>query len=244
MKRIRVVTYNIHHGRGTDGCLSLQRIAEILRESRADLIGLNEVDNRFSARSDYTDQISWLSEHLQMHHVFGAAVSQPSRHPSRHRQYGNGLLSRYPVDGWKNHLFPAESPFAEGRALLEADVRVHDRVVRLFVTHLSLSPWKRRRQIAWMLEKIRNVPSPVILTGDGNMSPARRDGKRSPVCSTMSAIRSARPAPHFRPSAPAFSSIIFSSAAIFGSRRRKFSPGIRWPPIIGRCWPNCNGIYK
>lgn len=42
------MTFNMHHGRGTDGKLSLERIANVIEESKADLIGLNEVDKHFS----------------------------------------------------------------------------------------------------------------------------------------------------------------------------------------------------
>ena len=41
---LRVVTYNIHHGVGVDGKLDLNRIAEVIRAAKADLVALQEVD--------------------------------------------------------------------------------------------------------------------------------------------------------------------------------------------------------
>ncbi|WP_237088696.1 endonuclease/exonuclease/phosphatase family protein [Paenibacillus larvae] len=47
----RVVTFNIHHGRGTDRKLNLDRIAQVIEKSQADVIALNEVDKYFSRRA-------------------------------------------------------------------------------------------------------------------------------------------------------------------------------------------------
>src|SRR5690606_22377831 len=39
----RVATYNIHHARGTDDSVSVERIADVLRSLDADIIALQEV---------------------------------------------------------------------------------------------------------------------------------------------------------------------------------------------------------
>src|SRR5215207_9900780 len=43
--RLTVVTYNIHHGEGTDKKLDLPRIAEVIRRCEPDFVALQEVDN-------------------------------------------------------------------------------------------------------------------------------------------------------------------------------------------------------
>jgi endonuclease/exonuclease/phosphatase (EEP) superfamily protein YafD len=48
---LRVLTYNIHHGVGEDGVLDLERIARVIADSGADVIGLQEVDRHWSART-------------------------------------------------------------------------------------------------------------------------------------------------------------------------------------------------
>ena len=40
VKRIRVLTYNIHRARGLDGQLRLDRIIDVLREVDADIVAL------------------------------------------------------------------------------------------------------------------------------------------------------------------------------------------------------------
>ena len=41
---LRVMTYNIHHAEGLDGKVDLERIANVIRQSNADVIALQEVD--------------------------------------------------------------------------------------------------------------------------------------------------------------------------------------------------------
>ena len=43
---VRIVAYNIKHGRGMDDAVDLERIAHALRRLDADVITLQEVDNR------------------------------------------------------------------------------------------------------------------------------------------------------------------------------------------------------
>src|SRR5690606_29082486 len=66
----RVVTYNIHHGEGTDGRLDLERIAAVLRRLDPDVIALQEVDERVQ-RTGGVDQAATLGELLGMNHAFG-----------------------------------------------------------------------------------------------------------------------------------------------------------------------------
>jgi len=42
--RVRVLTYNIHHGEGTDGKIDLTRIAALIKRLAPDLVALQEVD--------------------------------------------------------------------------------------------------------------------------------------------------------------------------------------------------------
>ena len=42
---LRLLTYNIHHGEGMDEVIDLDRIAELVRRTDADLVTLQEVDS-------------------------------------------------------------------------------------------------------------------------------------------------------------------------------------------------------
>ena len=43
---LRVLTYNIHHGEGTDGKLDLDRIARVIKAAEPDIVALQEVDQK------------------------------------------------------------------------------------------------------------------------------------------------------------------------------------------------------
>jgi endonuclease/exonuclease/phosphatase family metal-dependent hydrolase len=171
---IDVMTFNIHHGRGTDRKLNLERIAQVIQASNADLIGLNEVDRFFSNRSKYIDQVSWLAKYLQMDYAFGETVTLPSPHSLFFRQYGNAFLSRYPILFQENHLLTFRSRIVENRSILEVDVQLPAQVLKIYVTHLSLNPLIHRRQTNFMIEKSLSISSPFIMMGDWNMRPKSR----------------------------------------------------------------------
>ena len=176
--QIKTMTFNIHHGRGIDGKLNLRRIAKVIKESEADLISLNEVDRYFSKRSGYIDQVTWLAEYLKMNPAFGATLTIKSKGNAMYRQYGNALLSRYPIVFEKNHPFAVNRRHFEGRALLEIGIQIHDQRVKVYNTHLSLNPLSRKSQIDFIINKILNEDQPAMILGDFNMKPGSRTWKK------------------------------------------------------------------
>lgn len=174
---ITVLTFNIHHGIGTDRKLDLERIARIIEHCQADVVALNEVDKHFSRRSGYVDQLGWLAERLGMNSVFGYAMSsKPARKTSllHSRQYGNALLSRFPIIGHKNYIFASSALKLEDRALLEASILINGRPIALYVTHLSLIPFVQWKQAHMILQRMKQANLPAILLGDFNAKPHSR----------------------------------------------------------------------
>jgi endonuclease/exonuclease/phosphatase family metal-dependent hydrolase len=168
---IKVMTFNIRYGMGTDRRLDLQRIAEVIRRSGADVVGLNEVDRHFSSRSGFVDQMQFLAQELRMHGAYGAALTFRSRESPGLRQYGNALLSRFPIVSHHNHVMNLYPGIIEGRALLEAQLDIQTRPVHVFVTHLSLNPFIHKRQTGLILRRIASLRHPILLLGDWNMRP-------------------------------------------------------------------------
>lgn len=165
----KIMTFNIHHGRGTDGRLDLARIAELISATGAHMIGLNEVDCCFGKRSDYVDQAAWLAEKLGMDVAFGPAITRAAPLGRKERHYGNALLSRFPITSSTNHRFSFE--WVESRAVLETSIRIGERDVNVYVTHLSIEPYTHRKQTKAILRIVQASRSPVIVLGDWNMSP-------------------------------------------------------------------------
>jgi endonuclease/exonuclease/phosphatase family metal-dependent hydrolase len=172
------MTFNIHHGRGRDKQLDLNRIAELIEGSGADIIGLNEVDKHFSKRSDNIDQISWLAKQLNMQHAFSPSLSLRFKKTSPVRQYGNALLSRYPIVNAKSHLLNILPGIVEGRSILEATLQINEKCLKINVTHLSLNPILHRKQTNFMINQFNNTSDPTIVMGDWNMKPESKDWRK------------------------------------------------------------------
>lgn len=171
MASVTVMTFNIHHGQGTDGVLDLARTARVIRASGADIAGLQEVDRHYGARSDRADQAAGLAALLGWHVAYGANIDLDPPAPGRPRiQYGNAALSRYPIARWENtHLF--RSPGAEQRGLLHAEVDVPGVRLHVYVTHLDpFSETDRTRQAEQAVELV-DENRPAVLLGDFNARP-------------------------------------------------------------------------
>lgn len=84
---LRVLSYNIHHGRGTDNQVDLARIAKVISDSQADLVALQEVDHG-TRRTGGVDQTSELGRLTGMHSQFCKQIDYDDG------EYGQALLSR------------------------------------------------------------------------------------------------------------------------------------------------------
>jgi endonuclease/exonuclease/phosphatase family metal-dependent hydrolase len=169
---LRVASYNIHHGAGTDGALDLERIARVIGAMRADVVGLQEVDRHWSERSDFVDQAAWLSRRLGMRVVYGANLDLDPLQPGQpRRQYGTAILSRYPILSWRNTYLPRFGDH-EQRGLLEAVVTVRGTRVRVADTHLQHNDnLEREAQAARIVELLGPDPRRTVLLGDLNAVP-------------------------------------------------------------------------
>jgi endonuclease/exonuclease/phosphatase family metal-dependent hydrolase len=112
--RIRVLTYNIHHGEGMDGRIDLGRQADVLNRETPDLVALQEVD-RATRRSGGVDQLAELARLTGLAPAFGRAIEFQGG------GYGVGVLSRLPVRALRQRLLPG-SPDREPRTALTVDV--------------------------------------------------------------------------------------------------------------------------
>lgn len=175
-----VATFNIHHGAGTDGILDLDRIASVIRSTHATLVGVEEVDHHYGARTNFMDEDAILASDLGMNYVFGANIDEPSATPGEpNSQYGTMILSRYPILATVHYFLPLITD-PEQRGLVGAKVDVDGMPVWFFNTHLSaFSEADREAQAATIKNLIQPDGVPTILTGDMNATPD------SPVTATF-----------------------------------------------------------
>ncbi len=120
---MKIMSYNIHHGACEDENLDLARIGEVIKQSGAQIIGLQEVDSNFSERSGFVDQTKWLATELGMDYTFKANLDyDPLKPEDNRRQYGIAVLSAYPIRSAEHHLLTSVS---EQRGLLETIIDVN-----------------------------------------------------------------------------------------------------------------------
>lgn len=163
--RLRVVTFNIHHGEGTDGKLDLPRIADVIHRLRPDVVALQEVD-RGTARSGGVDQAAELGRLTGLQSVFGKAMDYAGG------QYGQAILSRFPVSEVQVHSLPTQSG-CEPRCVLVAkcDPEGHAPFF-LANTHLEHARASARLCQAGKLGSLlAPIRAPLILAGDLNDTP-------------------------------------------------------------------------
>lgn len=170
--RVRVATFNIHHGVGANGHLDLQRTAAAIAETDADVIGLQEVDRWWSKRSGFADQAGDLAELLGLHLAFGATLSRNGSDAVRPRQeYGVALLSRHRITAVRHTLLPRPRG-GEQRGLLDAEIVVGGATLRCLCTHLQhRSPRARGQQATAIGAAVGTDETPTVLLGDLNARP-------------------------------------------------------------------------
>jgi endonuclease/exonuclease/phosphatase family metal-dependent hydrolase len=158
--RLRVASYNIHECVGGDGRRDPARVATVLREIDADIIGLQEVDARPGATSE-SMQMQYLAAALGHHAVAGPTLLRANG------EFGNALLTRRPVLDVRHVDLTVYR--REPRAVLDVDLDIDGAAVRVLVTHLGLLPGERRTQVRRLLDLLGEGRSDlVILCGDIN----------------------------------------------------------------------------
>ncbi|NGP45577.1 endonuclease/exonuclease/phosphatase [Bacillaceae bacterium SIJ1] len=166
---VKVMSYNVHHAVGEDGVLDMDRIADVIRQSGAEIIGLQEVDRHWSERSDFVDQAKALADALGMHYVFGANLDfDPLAEGDERRQYGTAILSTYPILDSENVLLNSNG---EQRGLLRTKINIRGEHIQFYNTHLGLSTEERERQTAEIMQTSQTFSGPSIIVGDFNAEP-------------------------------------------------------------------------
>ncbi|TDD65786.1 metal-dependent hydrolase [Jiangella aurantiaca] len=169
---LTVMSFNIHHGVGTDNLLNLQRVADVIKTEGVDVVGLQEVDRHWGERSDFVDQAAWLAEELDMHVVYGANLDQDPLQPGQpRRQYGTAILSERPIREWDNTFLPRYEGH-EQRGLLRARINVRGVWVTVYNTHLQHNDANERLEQVAAIEQLMGEPDEsVVLLGDLNARP-------------------------------------------------------------------------
>lgn len=156
-----MATYNVHRCIGADGRHDPARVAAVIREMDADVIGLQEVDAKPHLEAGL-DQVEYLAAATGL---VGIAAPTLTRH---YGEYGNALLTRLPVRG--TTLVDLSVARREPRGAIDAELDAGGVRCRVLVTHLGLRRAERTQQLAHLVAQPPRWPGPAmtILMGDLN----------------------------------------------------------------------------
>ncbi|MBP1964876.1 LamG-like jellyroll fold domain-containing protein [Paenibacillus aceris] len=161
--KVRVLTYNIHHGAGTDGVLNLGRIADVIKSANPDIVALQEVDVNVP-RSGTVDQAKKLGELTGMNVGFGKAINLSGG------EYGTAILSRHPIISSEKYFLPGGG---EQRVVLAAKIAPQNGlpIFTFLNTHLEYSSPSITEAQANKIVELYGATYPSILAGDFNAIP-------------------------------------------------------------------------
>ncbi|MGV3553328.1 endonuclease/exonuclease/phosphatase family protein [Rhizobium sp.] len=201
MNTISAMTFNIHSAIGRDDKVNVGRIVDTIRD--IDIVALQEVDNHWE-RSGNVSQVDLIAAALPQHFHAWHPVIDLWKTPSIRRQYGNLLLSRFPIRSVKRHALPKSvQPERLGLqcGVLEAIIAAPFGDLRVFATHVVSSD--SARQIGRLLdiyatssdegapisgthddatwfeeEQPFKIPVTAIILGDLNIRPGSEEYRR------------------------------------------------------------------
>ena len=155
---VRVVTFNIQFARRMDEAIAALRERPALHDP--DLLLLQEMD---------LPGVEAVARALELDYVYFPAA----RHPKTGRDFGNAVLSPWPIEeAWKLPLPHSSFWFHLGRAATCTRVRMGQRAVRVYSIHLG-APFEiggaaRRSQAEEIFRDARASQDPVVIGGDLN----------------------------------------------------------------------------
>lgn len=162
---LRVMIYNIHAGKDAAGVDNLERVAELIRSTNADMVLLQEVD-RGTTRSGGVDQLAVLKRLTDLHGVFGKSLDYQGG------EYGIATLSRWPITAQEIIPLRIDPPQPRAGGSLEPRIAlmVETRGMRVMNTHLDASAVD-----TWRLQEIDRLLSArgdaALIGGDFNSEP-------------------------------------------------------------------------
>lgn len=164
---LRILTYNIHHGNppAKPDLIDLDAIARVIKESRADVVALQEVETGVN-RSGGVNEAKILAGKTGLNYQFFKAIDHDGG------DYGIAILSRYKFKDVKLVPLPQEI-IAEKRVLGYLTVKIGKQQFIFANTHLDATKTQENRivQMKGILKEFEQTALPVILCGDLNSVP-------------------------------------------------------------------------
>lgn len=150
------VSFNVHQGVALDARQDWPAIADLLLRLDADVVALQEIETGRAARLG-VDGLAYLAKRLGMEESFAPTIG---------REYGNAVLSRFPVVETERILLPST---AEQRGAARARIDVGGgRLVDVYSMHLGFSGAERLAQTTEIARRVAASGVSALVAGDFN----------------------------------------------------------------------------
>lgn len=170
--QLKVLSYNIHHANppSVPDSIDLNAIAEVIRDSGADLVALQEVDVHTQRSGKSSHQAEELGEILGMNVFFSKGIDYQGG------EYGTAILSKFPLLETQRHELPnLEGLKSEPRTLAVVTVEVDGKKIKFANTHLDYTNAENNLlQVKEIMGIFEGESLPVIMAGDFNAVPESR----------------------------------------------------------------------
>jgi endonuclease/exonuclease/phosphatase family metal-dependent hydrolase len=156
---LRIATYNIHRCRGLDGRTRPERIAAVLSSIDADVVALQEVVGAGPRGGGQAEEIGA---------ALGMGWIMSSARLLRGHQFGNVVLSRYPIAEHVEHDVSWRT--CEPRRLQRVDISIDGSTLHVYNVHLGTALLERRHQAERLGSIVcdRHVTGAKLVLGDFN----------------------------------------------------------------------------
>ena len=166
---LKLLTYNVHHCNPPGkNIIDVAAIANVVRQSNASIVALQEIDVNTSRSGKDLNQAEAIAKACGMYFCFGKALDFAGG------GYGVAILSKYPISDVQTFLLPKDAdPKAEQRVLLTARLNIgRNKFIRFASTHLDVaSEANRVQQVNEIIKKSTNDSLVFIIGGDFNDIP-------------------------------------------------------------------------
>jgi len=161
--KINLLTFNIQHCRNfITREIDIDSVVNLIKESSADIIGLNEVYGEYNGS---LPQYQAIAQKLNFDYYFGQTFV------FKGIPFGNALISRYKLKNPKTIMIPdplvRDSHWYETRNIIQSEFADID--LKVLITHFGLFPSEQENALTTSLEILKNNPQKLVLMGDLNL---------------------------------------------------------------------------
>lgn len=173
--KLRVMTYNIWSGRNYEELLRGKRqedikpdvrlAADVIRNSGADIVALNEINGKSVKYGEQTDEIAEYAGYK--YRLFVPALCEPTG------EYGNAILSKYPITKTKISYIgrAAGEKLGEQRVAFCSCIDCGKSKVSVIVSHFGLVTREKAAAVSAVRSFVAESGDETVLMGDFNSEP-------------------------------------------------------------------------